>query len=391
MASAHVYTWTRADGRKRKAYRAKWIGADGLPKSKRGFDRKGDAQAYAESREVEARHGVTLTEEPLSGKTTVAAWSKTWLAGLEVRPSSAESYGNAVKRINADLGGRALTSLRPSEVKSWRRALQAKYAATTSELTASVLAMMLRAAVLDGLITSSPMPPSRGGSAGRVVDPAEILTLEQVRAWGIGMSPKVSDSKRHPTSPPVAVEMPVVAAQTGLRLGELLGLRPEDVDFLGRQIRVDHQLLVNGQYGPPKTAAATRTIPLPDIALEAMARHLERFPAVEGEPIFRTVRGYRWRRSTFWHLWQTGRDAAELPEWVHWHALRDVYASSLIWLGQDLRVVMTLMGHTSPDETLRTYARLWPDAVDGARTALNTLWSSESEGQSRARGGDGKA
>ena len=69
-----------------------------------------------------------------------------------------------------------------------------------------------------------------------------------------------------------------------------------------------------------------------------------------------------------------GRDGAGLPTWATWHSLRDCYASLLIYTRQDLRVVMTLLGHSSSEETLRTYARLWPSATDDARKALERVW-----------------
>jgi site-specific recombinase XerD len=85
-------------------------------------------------------------------------------------------------------------------------------------------------------------------------------------------------------------------------------------------------------------------------------------------------------------VWRQARDDAKLPAWVHWHALRDFYASSLIRSGLDLRTVMTLMGHTSSEETLRVYARLWPDAQDRARQALEGLWSEKGTGQDQHQG-----
>jgi len=376
MSSAHKYSWTTSDGRKRSAYRALPVGPDGKQRGKRGFDRKGDALDWASDREAEARHGITIDGERPSGRTTVEVWTRTWLTAQEVRPSTAQSYKMAVKRINAAFGGRSLASIRPTELRTWRsKTLGETYAASTAAHTAAVFAMVLKAAVQDRLIERSPMPPARHGSVSstRVVDPDQLLTPSQIAAWAAGMAPK-----QHPrskwTPPAVAVEMPLVAARTGLRKGELLGLRLEDVDFLRREIRVDHQLLRTGLYGPTKTAAGNRTIPLTADVGAAINRHLLIQPAIAGEPIFRGVRGRRWTHEAFRTCWERGRVAADLPEWVHWHALRDVYASTLIRSGLDLREVMTLLGHTSSEETLRTYARLWPDSRERAREALEAVW-----------------
>jgi integrase len=372
VASAHRYTWT-AGGRKREAWRAKWQGPDGQPRSKRGFDRKGDALAYAQDQETASRHGLVLDDMP----TTVEQWASTWQAGLRVREETAASYDYALERIKAAFGPRPLTSLRPSEIRAWRQAMRRidgkPLADSTADKVLAVLATMLRAAVHDGLLEKSPMPPGRAlHRAGRVVDPAELLTLRQVRAWGAKL-------------PLYLTELPLIAASTGLRQGEMLGLRLPNVDFLRRQVHVVEQLRTpktagSPAWGPTKTPAGVRTVPLPTAAAEALARHLERQPPVDGEPVFRGVRGQRWRANVFQKAVLAGRVAAELPGWATWHSLRDVYASSLIRQGVDVRTVMTLLGHVSAEETLRTYGRLWGDATDTARSRLDDLWDAPDYG-----------
>lgn len=377
MASAHKYEWERA-GKIRSAWRAKWADADGRPRSRRGFPRQADALAYGQDREAEARHGLSLGGQPLTGGSTVDQWAKVWLAGLSVRDSSRASYEAALARVLSSFGGRTLLSLRASELRSWRRALGERYAVSTADQTAAIFGMLLRAAVEDGLLPKSPHPRRSGGKTeGRVVDPNELLTVEQVRAWGAAM-------------PLHAREMPLVAATTGLRQGELLGLRLDNVNFLRRQVRVVEQLVTPqgaGQpvWGPTKTPAGVRVVPLAAPAAEALARHLERFPAVEGEPIFRGARGQRWRRGTFVQCWQRARDEARLPDdkgdltvrlpaWAHWHGLRDVAASAWIRQGVDAQTLIAVMGHTSLAET-RVYSRLWKDSEDNAREAMERAWA----------------
>jgi integrase len=379
MASGHKYSWTRSDGSTGRGWRAKWTDVDGQPRSKRGFLREKDALAYAAAREVESRHGVTLGD--VDGGVTVEQWCDTWAAGLQVRDETQSSYDYALGRILPAFGDRTLTSLRPSEIRAWRRGMRKQdgtpLADSTGDKVLAVFATILRAAVQDGLLERSPMPPGRGLlRPQRVVDPAELLSLQQVHAWAAAL-------------PPYLAEAPVVAAATGLRQGELLGLRPSNVDFLRRQVHIVEQLRTprggRPTWGPTKTPAGVRTVPLPVRAAEALARHLERYPAVDGEPVFRNSRGGRWRANAFQAavLGQpagegrpgSGRLGAGLPSWATWHVLRDVYASSLIRQGVDVRTIMTLLGHVSAEETLRTYGRLWGDATDNARTRLDELWS----------------
>lgn len=356
MSSASRYSWSRADGSTGTAWRAKWTSG-----SRRGFDRKGDALAYAQDREAEARHGLVL--DTPTAATTVAQWSATWLAGVRVRPSTETAYRYAVARVVRDLGVRPVGALRQSELKQWRKALEERYAPATASQTAKVLAMMLSAAVEDGLIPKSPMPRQQGGKTVRQLDPDELLTFDQVRAWGAQM-------------PACAAVLPELAAMTGLRQGELLGLRLPHVDFLRREVRVVEQLLspAGGPvWGPPKTAAGVRTVPLTDDALGLLAGHLAAFPAVDGV-LFRSPSGGLWSRSWFRQQWQPAKVRAGLPAWAHWHACRDLFASTLLRDGVDPQSLITVMGHSSLAQ-VRVYARLMPDSRDNVRASVAAAWT----------------
>lgn len=236
---------------------------------------------------------------------------------------------------------------------------------------------MLRAAVHDELLDRSPMSAGkRGQQQLRVVDPAEPLTQDQVHAWS--------------AAPTCLAAVPTFAATTGLRQGELLGLRMGNVDFLRRQVHVREQLRTPKEpglptWGPPKTAAGVRTVPLPEVAADALALHLEGQSPVDGEPLFRTQTGRRWRANGLQAAVAKRRKAAGPPDWATFNSTRDVYASDLIRQGVDVRTVMTLLGHTSSEMTLTVKARLWEGAEDNARARLDELWSTP-KGHGRATG-----
>ena len=158
----------------------------------------------------------------------------------------------------------------------------------------------------------------------------------------------------------------------------------EDVDFLRRRVHVRQQLQ-SGKFVTPKTAAGVRTVPLTDLAAKALAAHIEQYPSPAGEPIFLPRRGRRWTRWGFNAAWSDARPTARIPAHFVWHDLRDVCASALIRAGVDPRAVMAIMGHATSDETLKTYARLWPDAQDVAVKALDDLLSGDSGSHGVAR------
>jgi integrase len=95
----------------------------------------------------------------------------------------------------------------------------------------------------------------------------------------------------------------VFTAGTGVRQGEAFGLTLPHLDMLRRQVRVEQQLvLLPGRppyLAPPKTAASHRTIPLPNVVIDALAEHLTRFGASQDELVFTTELGRPIRRTGF--------------------------------------------------------------------------------------------
>ncbi|HEV3401024.1 MAG TPA: site-specific integrase, partial [Acidimicrobiales bacterium] len=152
------------------------------------------------------------------------------------------------------------------------------------------------------------------------------------------------------------------------------------VDFLRRRLAVEQQLVTLAgrppYLAPPKTAASRRAIPLPTVVSEALASHLERFPAGDAGLIFTTERGEPIRRNRFGEVWRRAADAAGLAEGVGFHALRHYYASLLIRHGESVKVVQERLGHASAAETLDTYSHLWPDSEDRTRAAVDAVLGS---------------
>jgi integrase len=173
-----------------------------------------------------------------------------------------------------------------------------------------------------------------------------------------------------------------LAAGTGLRQGEAFGLTLDRVDFLRRRVRVDRQLVQVGSgapaFGPPKTAASVRTVPMADVTLQALARHLEAYPVDgPGALVFTRADGGALRRNRFGEVWSKARASAGLGADRTFHDLRHFYASLLIHHGESVKVVQARLGHASASETLDTYSHLWPDSEDRTRDAVAAAWALE--------------
>jgi integrase len=149
----------------------------------------------------------------------------------------------------------------------------------------------------------------------------------------------------------------LVAASTGLRWGELAGLRGKRVDLLHRRITVAEQLLeVRGRlaFGPTKTGAGLRTVTLPTVAAEALAEH----SGVDAEAgpdglVFPAERDGPIRRSNFTRrVWIPTTRAADV-EGLCLHDLRHTAATLAVAAGASTRELMVRMGHSSSAAALR--------------------------------------
>jgi integrase len=218
------------------------------------------------------------------------------------------------------------------------------------------LSAIFSSAVADGVISTSPCAKV---SVPRVPKRRMVLpSTEEVYAL-IDVMP---DRYR------VAVLLGVGA---GLRIGEALGLRLEDVDFLRRELTVVNQLSPDGALSEPKSEESARTIPLGDVVLEALSAHVAGYSPAANGVLVTTTRGNPLRRSKWGAMWRATCQRAGLDH--RYHDLRHFYASALIDGGYSVVAVQKVLGHASARITLDVYGHLWPDANDVPRTALDAV------------------
>ncbi len=173
----------------------------------------------------------------------------------------------------------------------------------------------------------------------------------------------------------------LLMASTGLRLSECLGLSVDRVDFFRRTIRVDRQLITmrgshETTFGPPKTRAAIRTIPVPQGVIDVLAAHLAAFPANENGLIFTTgatrenLAGRAISRNRWADVYRDACSTAKVEGRTRSHDLRHVAASSMISAGLSVAAVQAVLRHASPSETLDVYTHVWPTDEDKTRAAM---------------------
>lgn len=144
--------------------------------------------------------------------------------------------------------------------------------------------------------------------------------------------------------------MITLALKTGLRLGELLALRWQDIDLPNKRLFV-RQAVARGIVGTPKSGKA-REVPLCDLALVSLKAHRH----LRGPLIFCKEDGSMLTKEQCKHpLWRACKRAGLRR--IGWHALRHTFASHLAMQGAPLKAVQELLGHSTIEMTMR-YAHL---------------------------------
>jgi integrase len=165
----------------------------------------------------------------------------------------------------------------------------------------------------------------------------------------------------------------VLPATVGLRQGECLSLRYEDIDFDKRTLKIRRTVWRNSVYSP-KTPHSRRTIKFPRIALDALRRHAQTNGGASEGWLFPTKHGNPVDAHNFIHRpWKRMLRKAGLPETTRYHDLRHGAASLLLSQGVPVPVVSSLLGHRDSSTTLRVYAHMI-DGMDGlAAQAMDDL------------------
>jgi integrase len=179
-----------------------------------------------------------------------------------------------------------------------------------------------------------------------------------------------------------------VALALGLRQGEALGLRWQDVDLDNGTVRVTHQLQrVNGELRlvPPKSEQSRRTIALPDAVTQQLRQHRiaqlhERLVSgdewVDSGHVFTATNGAPLDDSNVRRIFKRLLRDAGLPP-IRYHDLRHTCASLLLAQNVHPRVVMETLGHSQISLTLGTYSHVSPELQREAADRMNALFEDQ--------------
>jgi integrase len=170
----------------------------------------------------------------------------------------------------------------------------------------------------------------------------DVLSLQQIRALLMLL--------REPCR-----TMVLLGVLTGLRVGEILGLRWKAVDLLSGELRVE-QAVYRGVVGSPKTKGSRRVVPLPESAISALSA----FKGAGEELVFRTREGTAYRDNNLLHRELKPAGVKIGAPWLSWHTLRRTHATLLQAAGGSLKDASAQLGHSKLSTTHEIYTQPLP-------------------------------
>ncbi len=306
------------------------------------FATKAEARAWLATMETEILGGRHV--DPSSGRETFGNYSRRWLEARDVRPRTRDTYESQLAHILEEFESVELRKITPTAVRSWhgRQAKSKKHPNTVAKIY-RLFRTMMDTAVDDGLLRVNPVHIK--GAAVEQMAERPPLDWDDVQKLASVIEPRFS-------------ALVWVAATSGLRFGELTGLTRANVDLEERTLRVDQALMfIRGEgptLGPPKSNAAHRTVSIPSSTAELLADHLDTFALDEPHAfVFTSLKGSPLLNRYFAPYWKKALVQAGLPSTTRFHDLRHLAGTSAATAGASLREIMSRMGHSSSDASLR--------------------------------------
>lgn len=350
---------------------------------KKSFKTQREAKAFLTEKQAAIAKGESVESSARTMQELLQFWLDTY-ARHHVSAKSFQGYEATVRlHVVPDLGRIQIQQLTPARLQAYySKKIDAGCGPRTVELCHTHISQALKTAVNLGWVATN--------VADRVTPPRwkpremETWNADEARRF-LGVAPRS-------TYGPIWL----LALVTGMRKGELLGLRWQDVDFERGVVSVRQTVgTLRGtlEIKRPKTASSRRDITVPRALLDALRQHQARqreqrqqlqargigdawqdydlvFPCAVGKPV---------------HPDNLDRDFTRLVKRagvkpIRIHDVRHSYATLAIALGNPVKVVSESMGHADISTTLRTYAHVVPaQRVQLAESIGAALFNDESQ------------
>ncbi len=283
--------------------------------------------------------------------------------GATVSYRTRVTYVAPIRRIKDDLGDLPASELTPGDVQDLLNSLaRQRFSRRSVLLHRGVISMAYQRAMLLGQVSRNPVDAvsiPRGLSAGTRSVPEDAALDAVLSRTELPFAP-----------------FALLLLYTGLRRGEALALRQEDVDRKNRIIHVRRALQFEPNspvVGAPKTFTGIRDVHFPPALLKILPNGKEGplFPAPDGVSyLSRMMFLYRWRKY-----------CEALGHEITCHQLRHYYATAMFEAGVPVLAAQSQLGHRNATTTMNIYTHLREQKKQEAYDQIDAYFSPKKKGK----------
>lgn len=319
-----------------------------------------EAQKAMNELRYKLEHGIFVEKKNL----TLSEWFATWMEQYKKNRVKAGTYYNYLKyfdsMIKCQLGNRKIADIRGEHIQEFYNDLEKKgYALSSIKIVSAILNGCMQQAMRNGLIERNPV---------RLAE----LPRQKEKATKQAMTKDQQALFMEYAKDSYLYNLFAVMLRTGMRNGEIRGLKPSDVDKKKYVIHVQRTLKYLEGRGyfedTPKTRTSKRDIPLTadlealldaqrnywGFKVERLDRYL--FCNEKGEPLSRDRLQAEIDRIVK-HIQADGHDFPRITP----HIFRHTFATRAIEAGMPPQVLKTILGHSSLAMTMDLYSHVLPD------------------------------
>jgi integrase len=340
----------RKDGK----YSARYITGDGK-RVEKYFDKLQEASRWLEESKEEDTHGGL----PVFADATYDEWFYHWLENIKgktIRRNTKRNYKERYeKNIKPVIGSMKLKDVKPMHCQNVLNKMEEDYAGSTIHMTLLTMYTSFCGAVENDVIRSNPVKRTVK-SPKPIEKKTRVLTKDEQEKF-------LNAAK----GTPYQYQFEFIL-QTGLRCGELIGLKWEDIDFEKRTITIRRTMEFRYAYGewlvgPPKSKSGYRTIPMTQKAYDILQyKYAERnIRKVRDEQfddiVFLNRNGQPLKNSSYDTYIYRVADKAEIDR-LSMHTLRHTFATRCIEGGMKPKTLQMILGHANIGITMNLYVHV---------------------------------
>ena len=315
-----------------------------------------DARAWlAEAREIDTNGGNQFS----NSYTTVNEWYEYWMENIKektVRPNTYKNYRDRyLINIKPHIGNMFLRDVKPMHCQKILNSMAAGYAGSTIYHSYICLNNMFNAALDNDLITKNPV--SRSVKLPKpIVKNNKVLTLDEQEKF-LNVAKNNSNYRQF-----------FFILNTGVRTGEMVGLKWEDLDFEKNTIKIRRTMEFNYKshdwvVGPPKTKTSNREIPMTKANREMLLKMKEEVDKGKyvaerfKEFVFINRNGTPTKNSTYDNQLIRITEKAGIKN-ISMHTLRHTFATRCAEAGMKPKALQNILGHANINITMNIYVHL---------------------------------